>query len=274
MTRHFYLSLSFGLTMALFIACGETVNYATREKTVVPPNLQDMSPGSGNVETGGLGSSKEIATGNTAPESLAVRCNSPELMHQREELNFPEIPQGTTCAFGMNDNLSRKDGWIRAYLRQNQDITLPAGATLCGFSMEPTNKAMHYDDEMFFLIENRILVATKDYTDYFQSDGLFHTFSWDALVNKVYNQFDQRGLYCAGQEQGLSQCQLPPTDTTGSIDLRFSAELSNSLAQLLQKQEVLHFSWVTTGDNDDSDCRHTALSLPMVIHYLPAVAKP
>jgi hypothetical protein len=132
---------------------------------------------------------------------------------------------------------------------------------------------MHYDDEMFFLVENRVLMATKDYTEYFPQDGIFSTFSWESLRNQVYNQFDERGLYCVGGVDGLSECQLPPTDTTGSIELSISAELSASLATLLQDKEVLNFSWVTTGDNDDSDCRHTDIKIPVTMHYVPADVK-
>ncbi len=129
---------------------------------------------------------------------------------------------------------------------------------------------MHYDDEMFFLLENRVLMATKDYTEYFQKEGIFSTFSWESLRNQVYNQFDERGLYCVGGADGLSECQLPPTDTTGSIELSISAELSASLATLLQDKRILNFSWVTTGDNDDSDCRHTEIKIPVIMHYVPA----
>jgi hypothetical protein len=77
-----------------------------------------------------------------------------------------------------------------------------------------------------------------------------------------------------GGADGLSECELPPTDTTGSIDLSISAELSASLATLLQDREILNFSWVTTGDNDDSDCRHTDIKLPVVLHYVQVDMKP
>jgi hypothetical protein len=256
-----------GLLPGLLGACGETVNYETREKMVTNAELNAGGPTSSDVEVG-LPNTANNATAEVDP------CLTAALQHQREVLHFPEIAAGTTCAFTNGDNLSRKDGWIRAHLQQDQTIKLPAGARLCGFTIEPTTSAMHYDDEMFFLVENRVLMATKDYTEYFPQDGIFHTFSWESLRNQVYNQFDSRGLYCVGGTDGLSECQLPPTDTTGSIELSISAELSASLATLLQDKELLNFSWVTTGDNDDSDCRHTEIKLPVVMHYVPADVKP
>jgi|GEM_PF-5472764 len=273
MARHFCLGLALGLMTGLFLACGETVNYETREKLVTPENIQDLSRESANVESQTSGSEAEPVLVPTA-ESFAALCNSPSVQHKTEILHFPEIPLGTTCSFASGENLSRKDGWIRAYHRQNQEITLPAGARLCGFSIDPAQKSMRYDDEMLFLVEDRILIATKDYTEYFPIDGLFHRFSWEALRDKVYNQFDSRALYCVGGKEGLSECQLPATDTAGTIELNFTTELSNRLASLLQEKEVLQFSWITTGDNDDSDCRHSDISLPIVMHYLPAESRP
>lgn len=260
MKQAFLQGVLLGLVVSLLFACGETVNYETREKLVTA----GLEGDSANAEASGP---------NSLPNGLSADCSSTLVQQQSEVLHFPEIPAGTTCSFGSGENLSRKDAFIRAYLRQNQDVTLPTGARLCGFTIDPIQKAMHYDDEMFFLVENRVLIATKDYTDSFVKEGLFSTFSWEALKNKVYNQNDQRGLYCVGAAEGLSACELPPTDTNGNISLSFSAELAKSLAELLQAQQVLHFSWITTGDNDDSDCRHTDIAIPVVLHYLPADAK-
>jgi hypothetical protein len=251
-----------GLWPALAGGCGETVNYETREKMVTAAELNAGDP-----------ESSEPGLPNSANMEVDP-CQGSTVQHQREVLHFPELAAGATCSFASGENLSRRDGWIRAYLKQEQSIRLPAGARLCGFSIEPTTNTMHYDDEMFFLIEDRVLMATKDYTEYFPKDGIFSTFSWESLRNQVYNQFDERGLYCVGGESGLSECELPPTDTTGSIELSISAELSASLATLLQNKEVLNFSWVTTGDNDDSDCRHTEIKLPVVMHYVTADGKP
>jgi hypothetical protein len=257
-------SIFLGLLPGLLGACGETVNYETREKMVTSAELSAGGPASSNIEVGLP----------QTPNAEVDLCQTAIILHQRELLHFPEIAAGTTCSFASGENLSRKDGWIRAYLKQDQTITLPAGAKLCGFSIEPTSNTMHYDDEMFFLVENRVLMATKDYTEYFPKEGVFSTFSWESLRNQVYNQYDDRGLYCVGGADGLSECELPPTDTTGSIDLSISAELSASLATLLQDREILNFSWVTTGDNDDSDCRHTDIKLPVVLHYVQVDMKP
>ncbi len=249
-----------GLLPGLLGACGETVNYETREKLVTTAELNAGGPASSNIDVG------LPQTENAEVDA----CQTSAVQHQKDVLHFPEIATGTTCAFGSGDNYSRQDGWIRAYLKQDQTITLPLGARLCGFTIEPTASSMHYDDEMFFLLENRVLMATKDYTEYFPKEGIFSTFSWESLRNQVYNQFDERGLYCVGGADGLSECQLPPTDTTGSIELSISAELAASLATLLQDKRVLNFSWVTTGDNDDSDCRHTDIKIPVIMHYVPA----
>lgn len=271
MSKYFATGLALGLVTGFIFGCGETVNYETREKLVVPGQLTEGSESSANAEVEAESAAGETVSGSAEQQDL---CLSPAVLEKSEVLHFPEIPSGTTCAFASADNLSRKDAFIRAYLKQEQTITLPEGALLCGFSLDPTDKAMHYDDEMIFTVEDKILIATKDYTEYFTKDGMFYTFSWEALRNKVYNQFDQRSLYCVGGDQGLSECQLPLTDTSGPISLSFSAELSSRLAQVLQSKNTLRFAWITTGDNDDSDCRHTDLTLPIRIRYVPAEVKP
>ncbi len=271
MSKYFATGLALGLLTGFIFGCGETVNYETREKSVVPGQLTQTGDSSANVEAAPESAASETISSSAEQQDL---CLSPAVLEKSEVLHFPEIPSGTTCAFATGDNLSRKDAFIRAYLQQEQVITLPEGALLCGFSMDSTDKAMRYDDEMIFTVEDKILIATKDYTEYFAKEGMFYTFSWEALRNKVYNQFDQRSLYCVGGDLGLSECQLPLTDTSGPISLSFSAELSSRLAQVLQNKNSLRFAWITTGDNDDSDCRHSDLSLPIRIRYVPVEAKP
>lgn len=244
------------------IACGETVNYETREKLLV------AAVASGDAQNQ-IESTLPDAEGDGADQSIAqVKCAGREWIVQNEQLVFPELSAGTTCDFGQGEMLSRKDGFLRAYLRQNQTLTLPEGAILCGFELTHREQAMHYDDEMFFLLQDQILMATKDYTEYFTSQDLFRRFDWEKLKDKIYDQFDPRGLYCLGGAEGFSTCDLPPTDTSGSIHLQLTAEMSEKLAVFLGRERKLNFSWITTGDNDSSDCRHSPIALDVKLQYV------
>lgn len=273
--------------VSMSAACGETVNFETEEKprvdaSALPPSadgvnggdvIQDPnSDGNGN----GNGTDGDTDDDSTPPpitsergeDGLLLACHGNSVIVKDEVLDFPEIPQGTTCKFGEGDNLSRVDGRIRAYLKQSQTVTIPDGAYLCGFDLEHDNASMRYDDEMFFSVNDRLLLATRDYTDYMRKNQEFYSFAWNDLVNKPYDTNDMRGVYCAGGSEGLASCSVPPTETAGQIKLSFQKEMEAALAKSLQDERSLAFDWVTTGDNDNSDCRHTAIKLKLKLRYV------
>ena len=147
-------------------------------------------------------------------------------------------------------------------------MTLPEGASLCGFSLEHNSSAMRYDDEMFFSVNDRLLLSTMDYTRFFDTKDGFYSFSWTGLVDQIYEPLDNRTVYCAGGAEGMASCVVPPTETQGQIKLTFSDTMDALLAKSLQQDRALTFDWVTTGDNDDSDCRHTAINLKLKLRYV------
>lgn len=266
MRQQFFIG--WGVLLLIVVGCGETINYDLREE------IQDPSTLSGSEQAESLPNSTQKSGDARAPsaeagsEAWKLACASSEVTQLNTTLRFPELPLGQSCAFASDDKLSRKDGYIRAYDRQFQDIELPEGAQLCSFQLQPTPGTLRYDDEMIFTLADTVLLATKDYTEFFPQQDIFYQFSWEKLRNTVYNQFEDRPLYCLGAELGLSRCELPPTDTTGTMALEFSDEVAKRLAVLLKSEKRLRFSWITIGDNDDSDCRHTPLEIDVTASYL------
>lgn len=245
-------------------ACGETVNYETREKQLLAA-VDNAGDATGSEASSDIqGSSPE----SIDPEQAQAACKGQAWLVQEAQLKFPELPTGTTCQFDKGDMMSRKDGYMRAYHRQTQTLEIPEGAILCGFELTHKEAALRYDDEMFFLLQNTILMATKDYSEYFPGQDMFRSFSWEGLRDKPYDQFDDRPLYCLGGTEGFSQCELPPTDTRGTISLELTPEMSENLALSLGRQRSLNFDWITTGDNDSSDCRHTAIQFDVKLQYV------
>lgn len=288
--------LVFGL-VSLTQACGETVNFKTEEKLApaavrpvdeikgddaiknpgeeIPGEKSPAEEGSGESPDGeskptseGDGKIPATVSDEVGEDGIKLACHTDSVVAVTESLVFPEIPQGTTCKFGVGDNLSALNGQIRAYLKQSQTVTLPEGAALCGLSLEHQSAPMRYDDEMFFSVNERLLLATKDYTEYFGTKDGFHQFSWEQLRDKYYANFDMRSVYCAGGAEGLATCSVPETDTQGQIDLSFSDKMDAVLAKSLQKDQSLTFDWITIGDNDDSDCRHTEIKLNLKLRYV------
>lgn len=269
--------LVLGILGQFTASCGETVNYDTEEKfnsaaVVGGDNQSDNATGTGPDDENAGSGGESSGGGGSGDGQLPLLCqNGAAVQSEDAVLSFPEIPAGTTCAFGSGDNLSRRDLFFRAYLRQSQTVELPEGAVLCGFSLKHDDQAMRYDDEMFFTVNDKLLLSTKNYSEFFATDGFFHEFSWDNLRDKPYDPADTaRGVYCAGGSNGdgLNSCKVPETETAGSIELDFSEDLNRRLASALQAQNVLRFDWITTGDNDNTDCRHSSINLQLSVQYV------
>lgn len=263
--------------VSLTQSCGETVNFDTEEKLATDANAPVGTGGGDAIETpagehpqGGTETGNDPDTDGSAigTDGLLLACHSDKVIAMDAALVFPEIPQGTTCRFGQGDNLSRVDGQIRAYLKQTAVVDLPEGATLCGFALSHDAASMRYDDEMFFSVNDKLLLATKDYTEFFTEKDDFYSFNWEGLKSQYYDSFDNRPVYCAGGAEGLSSCSVPQTETNGQIKLTFSDSMDAILARALQKDRSLSFDWITTGDNDNSDCRHTEINLKLKLRYV------
>ncbi|MBC7659833.1 MAG: hypothetical protein H7249_09005 [Chitinophagaceae bacterium] len=283
--------LTLGLLAQLSTSCGETVNYDTKVK-VADASLGtgaasgsgggDAVAGQGNASGGDAasgapssGATSGSASGNGTigtgvdATGLSLLCQSVSAIKSKQvALVFPEIPAGTNCSWGTGENLSRRDGFFRAYLKQTQLVTLPVGAKICSLAIAHQPAAMRYDDEMFFSVNEKLLLATKDYSEYFPKKDFFQTFSWANLVNKPYISNEARPVFCAGGAEGLSQCSVPNTETQGQIQMTFGSEMNLKLSEVLQDTNLLTFEWITTGDNDDSDCRHTEIDLNLNVSYV------
>jgi hypothetical protein len=44
--------------------------------------------------------------------------------------------------------------------------------------------------------------------------------------------------------------------------------MNTTLSRALRADKKLTFDWITTGDNDNSDCRHTEIKLDLGIRYV------
>lgn len=264
--------LALGLLATLTSSCGETVNYDTQEKVAsalaTPAESgSDNAVGSNPGDSDGSSGSGSAAGGVDA-NGVPLACSNRTVQIKQEVLTFPEIKAGTTCDFGNGDNLSKKNNYFRAYLRQTQVVDLPVGAVLCGITLDHQPAAMRYDDEMFFSVNNKLLLSTKDYTDIFPKTDFFVAFNWENLKNKLYDSLDSRKVFCAGAAEGISSCKVPPTETAGNIEMTFSDEMNATLSKALRADQKLTFEWVTTGDDDNSDCRHTEIKLDLGLRYV------
>lgn len=173
---------------------------------------------------------------------------------------FFENPR-RTCPFGEEDNLPRTQGVMTARIEQTVSVALPEGGVACdlGFDFQgidpSTEQIMQYDDH-FLLNFNDVVLASnnREITDELGDTGLL-LYEWDDIVGLEFS-FDDTPNYCLGEDEGLSTCEIPEPETPGPISLSFSGELVDELSLRALDLGRYDFQFVTTGDNDDSDCSH------------------
>lgn len=187
-----------------------------------------------------------------------------------QNVSFPATT-GTGCAWGLNENLGRGSGRLRARTEQVVPLHLPAGAVLCEMSISSSEGTIRYDD-LFFLTFNGYVIAANSAQGVSAMDKEtvsagarsvdIHKYDWLRYRNISAAQAN----YCAGESQGISSCSWPSSERSGAFHLRYNPELvrriSEKTAQWQQK-----FAFVVTGDDDGSDCQHTGLNLNVAVKY-------
>ena len=194
-------------------------------------------------------------------EDLRTACEAGTPEDVELEISFPNPNQ--MCPFGEDDNLERTQGVMTARIEQYAEVQIPDGGLACDMEFDfqgidpSTEQIMQYDDH-FVLAFNDVVLASnnREITDEFAADddGL-RLYEWDDLVGLEFEFFETEN-YCLGEETGLSECSIPEPETPGPISLNFEGDLVDILSlRALQVDENV-FSFITTGDNDDSDCSH------------------
>ena len=187
---------------------------------------------------------------------------------------FTEIEIGKSCAWGPSnttpnseENLSKKDAFFRAYLEQIQQVSLPNYKKICHLEVTHAPEKLRFDDEIFLLLQGKILASSKNYNQYFDKVGDVFAFQWPKLREMPYDSRANSKPYCIGSS---TQCSIPLTETSGQFQLNLD---QNAILNIIQQftgnttPPQLKFSLVTTGDNDDTDCRHSPINLELLIKY-------
>ncbi|MBT4792501.1 MAG: hypothetical protein HON90_13095, partial [Halobacteriovoraceae bacterium] len=142
---------------------------------------------------------------------------------------------------------------------------------------------MFYDDEVILTFDNYVVMSSQNYAtnsghDSFAINGLRVTET--GLVE--YNWLGSNGLYglpyisnlnsryCLGLNPSMPEynqkCHIPETDTQGQISLDIPSEEIIKLGIASQSPNIT-MGFITTGDNDNGDCEHSAYSFNLNIQY-------
>ncbi len=233
-----------------------------------------ISGNENNIDIGGSGDATGSVPGMPAPipstdkvAELKEKCaKTPEasLKLAEQTINYPERK---TCTFGMNSNLARKDAFVQASEVSPATLALPAGE-ICSIDIEsPADARLRYDDFLILSIDSRIVFLSNSGLSSYLDAPQQGIMTWDfsKVVGKPIQNFEAPS-YCLGK--GAS-CVLPGHDKEGPVNLRLTANEIAPIAAAITGKSSVAMDLTATGDNDDTDCYHTALSVKVKIKYIP-----
>lgn len=161
------------------------------------------------------------------------------------------------CPWGEGDNGGTRDGVYRARTEQVAPIELPAGAVLCGLSLEVPDQEVRFDDELIVTFADAVLVES------FRPEGIFAMpdgiprYRWTDL--RGHHLGENEGSFCLGDDDA---CALPDSEAVGRFALTLDGEVGHALGEHAIREGSTDVTVVTTGDNNRTgDCRHTPFTL-------------
>ena len=135
----------------------------------------------------------------------------------------------------------------------------PPSAT-CASPSPPSD--IEYDDHIIVAFNDLILLAAVDLDAQspFGEVAGFFAYEWLRLRDQPLDF----GTYC------VDNCELPDTETSGTIALELNEDLVHRLGFAAQQQDRAELSVITTGDdNDDRDCHHSGFDIDVTLTVTP-----
>ncbi|HYX37618.1 MAG TPA: hypothetical protein VE954_31335 [Oligoflexus sp.] len=203
----------------------------------------------------------------------------------------------TTCEFEKNNNLSRKNEVLRARREEFVDLPLQGMTRLCNMKFDAPQQVMRFDDEIMITLNSLVVASSQDYSTRSKNlnDQLVYANGLGVDANGLvsYKWLPPNGMqnleyfngklykYCLGLDPKQADfdqlCQIPKTSTNGDMKLTLPQDAFLKLAAkaglVLDKQIATppkaQLGFITTGDNDDSDCQHLDFRMTVTIDYIP-----
>lgn len=204
---------------------------------------------------------------------VADLCEEEEPETVTLTVEFPATSGG--CDWGEDGNLDPSQGIVTARLEQTDSLELPDDAVICDVTFDfegitgGEGTPMVYDDNFFFTFNGVVLAASYGpMVESLPSDDIYYTYDWEALAGTGFEFDDRVPTYCLGEDEGLSVCEIPPPETNGVMSLQFDSGVVNELAFRAIEAGAYDFTFVTIGDNDDTDCYHEDFAFTVEIPYV------
>jgi hypothetical protein len=223
-------------------------------------------------------------------EKVKILCNTHPNLTLKQDFKFE--PPGKVCKWGIGQNLSILNNFIRARRDQFLKLNIDPNAVVCDMTFTIPEQEMKFDDEVFFLFGDVILASSIDYNDFFESKEELNFFDFTKIINAPYAWPD--AYYCLGAKDGKGKCQIPFTQTLGKMELAYDPSLIRRVAlengfkfgtakasslnltsattkdmdEGVEPVDGHGFRFVTLGDNDKTDCQHTGFSFSVDVKYI------
>ncbi|MBX3019270.1 MAG: hypothetical protein KF767_15390 [Bdellovibrionaceae bacterium] len=191
-------------------------------------------------------------------------CSNRSLSTANATVNFPKPP---SCKWNKDGNLAERNGYVQARSEQRYDLPVPPNAVVCDVTFNFPKQDMLYDDEIIMTFNGYVLASSyKNLTDMLPKDGDLRRYEWEALKGKATN-VSGYDPYIVGQEIGLASVQMPATQTSGQIKLDMDKQIFYKFAAKKLPADAHRFGFITTGDNDSSDCQHEPIQFSFNVKY-------
>lgn len=210
------------------------------------------------------------------PGPVEQACNDPNKVHQTQTINVeftspPECDWNTTSnPFNDAGNMSKLDQYFRARREQLKNFSMPAQSNICGLSFNFANQSYRYDDHFLLTLNGVILASSYNFSSVLLSQNNALVYDWTRIVGQPW-QHGQNGMPNLEGEHcisGATTCNIPPTDTNGQIQIGLPPAVIQRVISSDPNQTNHSFMFVTTGDNDSTDCKHLTINFSVEVDYV------
>ena len=201
-----------------------------------------------------------ISTPKTKAEIVNLCESFPEKILSMSKMLHYADTEG--CQFGQNGNATPKNLHHTARKEQSQILSLPQNATLCDLSIVSLTDKVRYDDFFLLLLDDYVLVTSDDSLKYKDASGLM---LWDFDRVKG-NPFGAGEVECLIHH---TKCEFPEHDEEGKVNLEFPFGALSNITEKISDVENIRIRLITTGDNNDKDCKHSGMDLQITGSYVP-----
>jgi hypothetical protein len=189
-------------------------------------------------------------------------CASNAKLTKTEALVVPA--RTNQCSFGSAPNVAAKADTITAREVDEVAVALTQDMVLCDVAVTSSATNLAHNDDLYFLMDKYVILADAGQkTAMFDKVGELFVWNFAKIVNTAYVSSANKTLYCAG---GQGTCLAEETNGTFRASATV-AQLATMSSELVMK-DALKFSVITTGDDNNGDCTHTAMPLDVEISYI------